>query len=79
MADEVKRPERVQAAFEVWAANPDCGPNASAMFEYIESLEEELARFHSERSYIVGFNDGWSACEGDDELPSKPALRLVPN
>lgn len=26
-----------------------------------DALESELKRFQEERSYIVGFNDGWSA------------------
>ena len=28
----------------------------------IARLESELARFKDERSYIVGFNDGWDEC-----------------
>lgn len=39
------RPERVQAAFEVFACKSDTGPNATAMFEYIEHLEAERDRF----------------------------------
>ena len=27
----------------------------------IEELERQLARFRSDRSYIIGFNDGWSS------------------
>ena len=35
-----KRPERVQAAFEVWYKHTEIGPNASAVFEYILELEK---------------------------------------
>ncbi|MBB3980122.1 hypothetical protein GGQ64_005369 [Rhizobium azooxidifex] len=38
-----ERPERVQAAFEVFAGKTDTGPNATAMFEYTERLEASLA------------------------------------
>lgn len=41
---EITRPERVQAAFEVWRQSPETGPNATAMFEYIEQLEAALSR-----------------------------------
>lgn len=36
------RPERVQAAFEVFEGREDCGPNAAALFEYIRVLEAAL-------------------------------------
>lgn len=60
-----ERPQRVQAAFDVWAGAPDCGPNARAMFQYIETLEAELARHRSDRQWIIGFNDGWEAALND--------------
>lgn len=37
------RPQRVQAAFDVWRERPETGPNARALFEYIEQLEAERA------------------------------------
>lgn len=39
----VTRPTRVQAVFEVWRNNAEVGPNASALFEYIETLEATLS------------------------------------
>lgn len=41
-AVKVRRPERVQAAFEVFKGREDTGPNATALFEYIEQLEAAL-------------------------------------
>lgn len=40
--EEMKRPERVQAAFEVWRNRDETGPNENALFEYIETLEYAL-------------------------------------
>lgn len=37
------RPQRVQAAFEVFEGKSDTGPNATAIFIYIRQLEAELA------------------------------------
>lgn len=43
------RPERVQAAFEFFVGNADTGPNATAMFEYIERLEAVVAEMQREK------------------------------
>jgi uncharacterized small protein (DUF1192 family) len=42
------RPQRVQAAFEVFEGKDDTGPNASAMFEYIEELEARITSLTAE-------------------------------
>lgn len=50
----ISRPERVQAAFEVWQNAEGIGPSATAMFEYIVELEKAFAAamaacdFHSQ-------------------------------
>ena len=51
MAGElVERPERVQAAFDVFRGKPETGPNATAIFLYIEALERENATLCAERN-----------------------------
>lgn len=42
VSDEMTRPERVQAAFDVWRKREETGPNATALFEYVETLEAAL-------------------------------------
>jgi len=43
----VERPKRVQAAFEVFEGKPDTGPNAASLFEYIETLERQIAELRA--------------------------------
>lgn len=41
MPNDIVRPKRVQAAFDVFDGQKDTGPNAAAMFIYIRQLEAE--------------------------------------
>lgn len=41
--------------------------DAKPLRDRIKDLEAELKRFQEERSYVVGFNDGWSAALAEQE------------
>lgn len=75
----IDRPERVQASFEVWANRPETGPNATALFEYIQQLEDRIRQeqVNGATAYQDGYLKGLEVAEFNREQTIRGCAEIV--